>query len=410
MKSLKTYLFESKSSAEILLEGGNAGHMAHPIDFGEFTCQDLIDLVDDLFSARITGISEKLDGTNIQATMNNDGEVVFIRNKTDLNSLNGGMRIEDMANKWASNPSVCNNYLRAGEIITQVFNKIGKDWFNPDNNTKRIINCECISAGQTNIIPYISDQVDFHNIWVFKRGPIGWEQKVITKDGLDVLEKACADIDKAQITPRVTIKVVEKSKDLAEDYKKELNALFDKKTQTVEEWKKARFINWMKLEHPHLNGVDELFARFFLDDKSTNLRALKQMNSGLEEEVTELCNSGYKAAVSDCVEPLDKLFIRLGNDVIKLCQGLSNSGDDAARAVATLAQDLKTTIAEIRANGTDDSKAKLAKQIGRLVGGEENTVINPTEGIVFSYKGKLMKLTGSFGPLNQILGSIKFGR
>lgn len=115
-------------------------------------------------------------------------------------------------------------------------------------------------------------------------------------------------------------------------------------------------------------------------------------------------------AISDCVEPLDKLFIRLGNDVIKLCQGLSNSGDDAARAVATLAQDLKTTIAEIRANGTDDSKAKLTKQIGRLVGGEDNTVINPTEGIVFSYKGKLMKLTGSFGPLNQILGSIKFGK
>ena len=64
----------------------------------------------------------------------------------------------------------------------------------------------------------------------------------------------------------------------------------------------------------------------------------------------------------------------------------------------------------LRANGTDDSKAKLTKQIGRLVGGEDNTVINPTEGIVFSYKGKLMKLTGSFGPLNQILGSIKFGR
>ena len=29
---------------------------------------------------------------------------------------------------------------------------------------------------------------------------------------------------------------------------------------------------------------------------------------------------------------------------------------------------------------------------------------------IAGYKGKLMKLTGSFGPLNQILGSIKFGR
>jgi hypothetical protein len=37
-------------------------------------------------------------------------------------------------------------------------------------------------------------------------------------------------------------------------------------------------------------------------------------------------------------------------------------------------------------------------------------IIAPVEGIVFQYKGKLYKLTGSFGPINQLLGVFKFGR
>ena len=35
--------------------------------------------------------------------------------------------------------------------------------------------------------------------------------------------------------------------------------------------------------------------------------------------------------------------------------------------------------------------------------------IVPTEGIVFKYKGKVYKFTGAFAPINQILGSLKFG-
>jgi hypothetical protein len=52
----------------------------------------------------------------------------------------------------------------------------------------------------------------------------------------------------------------------------------------------------------------------------------------------------------------------------------------------------------------------LVKQLKRLerLGGDQS--INSVEGIVFKYQGRLMKLTGSFAPLNQILGSIKFAK
>jgi hypothetical protein len=33
----------------------------------------------------------------------------------------------------------------------------------------------------------------------------------------------------------------------------------------------------------------------------------------------------------------------------------------------------------------------------------------PTEGIVFMFKGKLFKFTGTFAPVNQLIGILKFG-
>ena len=52
---------------------------------------------------------------------------------------------------------------------------------------------------------------------------------------------------------------------------------------------------------------------------------------------------------------------------------------------------------------------KLKIQIEKLnaIGGL-NAIV-PSEGIVFKYKGKIYKFTGAFAPINQILGSIKFG-
>ena len=76
--------------------------MAHIIDETDFTCQDLLNLIDDLFGGKITTATEKLDGTNIQASMNDKGEVIFIRNKGDLNSERGGMTIQGTGKSTAA--------------------------------------------------------------------------------------------------------------------------------------------------------------------------------------------------------------------------------------------------------------------------------------------------------------------
>jgi hypothetical protein len=53
---------------------------------------------------------------------------------------------------------------------------------------------------------------------------------------------------------------------------------------------------------------------------------------------------------------------------------------------------------------------KVKSELERLerIGGIESII--PTEGIVFRYNGKVMKLTGTFAAINQLLGIIKYGR
>ena len=117
----------------MLFEGGQAGHMAHPFDYTDFTANDLIDLVDSLFKGKIENLKEKLDGMNLMATMNNNGETVFIRNNTNLNSEKGGMSIQDMIDKWAEKEHQKKVFTQAGKTITMIFNKLGKEFFNPDS-------------------------------------------------------------------------------------------------------------------------------------------------------------------------------------------------------------------------------------------------------------------------------------
>lgn len=406
MRTLYGYIVE-----KLLLEGGASGHMMHPIDYTDFTGEDLMDLVQSLFSGEIEDVTEKIDGTNIQATMNEKGEVVFIRNKGDLNSERGGMTIDDMVQKWKDKPGVAKTFVDAGEIIEKVFSKVGKSFFNPKEGVRRVLNCECVTEGVTNVIPYSSAQVDFHDVWIYRRDGNQWIHTEVTKRGLEVIEKACEGIDNAQLTPKLIFQMSKVAEGLLAQYQKDIRTLFKPLTQTIEQWKMNQFIEYV-YEAPcrwimsSEEGLKALFERWFNGNKSVNIKQLKQLYPDFVDELTALDKKGYKEIVSEVMSPLDTLFLKIGNSVMKLYGGMLNQNSDSA--VRKLIDNLKVTVEDIKRDPDPDTQTKLVKQLDRLnrLGGEES--INAVEGIVFRYRGRLMKLTGSFAPLNQILGLKKF--
>ena len=386
-----------------IFEGGASGHMMHVIDETDFTCQDLLDLIDDLFGGKISNATEKLDGTNIQASMNNQNEVVFIRNKGDLNSERGGMTIQDMIEKWKDKPTVQKAFVSAGKTLEKIFKRIGSKFFNPDPNTRLLVNCECIVSGTTNIMYYDDDQVDFHNIWVYKKEGDEWKKDSVTKDGLDVIQKAIEKDDKAKLTPNITIQVTKDSNRFANEYKKKVIDLFKSeglgKDATIEDWKKKRFGN---IAPEWMTEKDAFFNRWFNSDKSVNIRILKKSYPEHADEIVSIDKKDYKKYVKDVIEPIDDLFLDMSNKVIELTSGLINDGVKD-KAIINLKNEIEATKKLVDEKGTQEDKDKLRDQLLRLQ--KLGNKLNSTEGIVFTWKDRMMKMTGSFAAANAIIGA-----
>jgi hypothetical protein len=175
-------------------------------------------------------------------------------------------------------------------------------------------------------------------------------------------------------------------------------------TASIEEWKRKRF---EKIKPEWLTAaVGEVFNRWFNDDKSFKASELKKLYPDHYNEVKS--DKFPKPYISKVMEPMDDLFLAMGNAFIKLCDGFTNQ-DSHDQVINMLKNDVEDVVKQIEKEGSDEVKTKLEFQLNRLKRLGEDS-INSAEGVVFVYKGKLMKLTGCFAPLNQILGTIKFSK
>lgn len=395
MLSLQRYIY--------LFEGGQAGHMAHPFDYTDFSANDLIDLVDSLFKGKIENLKEKLDGFNIMATMNNDGEVVFVRNNSNLNSEKGGMSIDDMVEKWAEHEHQKKVFVQSGEIITKIFNKLGKDFFNPDPTHRKLINCECIVAGKTNIMPYATDKVAFHGYKIYELVDGKYKEVEDVEGHVDDVYKAAEGIDAAKPRPNLVIKSAEEGIKFAEKFTKAISKLWEdeglKPDASIEEWKKIRY---KKFAPEWCKDDDDIFNRMCNDDKSVKATELKKRYPEHKDDIALLDKDLRKEVVGNIMEPMDNLFLAIGNELIDLLDGFVNSGAKD-EIIKSLKADLESTVEEVEKSDSVKAKDKLEKSLNRLKALGDK--YNAAEGVVIMYKGRRLKMTGSFAPMNQALGT-----
>ena len=393
----------------MIYEGGAGGHMAHPIDYTDFTGEQLIELVDNLFSGKVETMKEKLDGMNINASMNDKGEVVFIRNNSERNLPEGGMSIKDMETKWEGKDHQLKVYIQSGKIIEQIFSKLDVKYFNPKPGVRKIINCECIIEGKTNVMPYAKDRVAFHGYKLYeitdkldKNGNKSWVEIDDVEGDVDLIYKAAEGIDAAKPRPNLVIKSIEEGQKFVKQFTKSIDRLFADEdlnlTDSIEEWKFARF-NKVKPEWLDKN-VREIFNRWFNNDKSFKATELKKVYPDHYNEVKD--DKFGKPFVNKVMEPLDNLFLAIGNELIDLLDGFTNK-DLHNKVITTLRNDMEETIELVKQSGSTEAQDKVEKNLNRLKA--LNDKYNSAEGVVFVYKGRLMKLTGSFAAINQILGT-----
>ena len=117
------------------------------------------------------------------------------------------------------------------------------------------------------------------------------------------------------------------------------------------------------------------------------------------KEIREFEKNNLAALRRRIMMPLDRFFINLGNDALKLFKGGKNDGNET-KVIEQIRRSISGAIAAIQETGNTKALDKLEYLLFRL---GDTIDVNASEGIVFKYHGRFYKLTGTFAVLNQIM-------
>lgn len=406
---------------EIILEGGAAGHMMHPFDDETLTFGEIKHIIDGALEGRLDfeeAPTEKTDGQNLFVTMKG-GQVLFARNKGQMKQPIGLAEIIQMFQDHPSD-GVRDTFSFAAQDLSSALQSLSKKDQEDFNDGTSFMNMELIYSGNSNVIAYGKDVIQFHGI-IHTDGQgnqTGSDSKVAGKIA-NALKTVNSHIQKTfEIIPPQQLQIG-KSIDFEEK-----KTYFLNKIQTLENTynlqdtdpvSKYHEMWWAELiakTFPHIDEIDRagLVQRWAFGDKKTlNLNDLKKKMS--KEEYAAFQKFDKEDAAKKYKEnilPFENLFLELGSVVLKNVSNLlvANPSQEAQR----LHTQIKSEADKIKQNGDLKQLAKVEKELARLdsIGGIDSIV--PSEGLVFQYKGKLFKLTGTFAAINQLMGIIKYGR
>ena len=428
--------------SEAMSEGGTAGHMSHPFDIDEFTFGDYKQLVRDLFESKIERFTEKLDGMNIFATVDERGIVRFARNKTDLSSQFGGMDPDGMVARWGrdgQDPSIHGAYMKAYNLFNDVIERLPDPvgFFN-ENGCRIYANCEVIMEMHPNVILYPKDVLSFHGLAAFTLNENGKAESVDLPDG--ILDKKMAVLEKllpsvksqygeAQITPEVAIDVKDNNEKTIENFIEQIDHIEDyaevDDNTTIIDYRAKLLPDWLAT-----NGYEVLLNNDFTDyllnrwvygvkkpsistiktqiSKSGNPNAQQICDAIVEFEGENKAGDPISYAMRDIMEPVQMFFYRLGNEIIRRCKDYTNLGREGLVLDEILRQ-LEDTKQLLKNSGDVELQEKMTYFLQRL--SELEFKYNSMEGVVFNYRGHTFKLTGSFAALNRAINMrIDYGR
>jgi hypothetical protein len=422
MKHVK--LFEqwlTDKSQPLLLEGGAAGHMSHPFDEKSLTFGDFKKIIDAGLQGELNfeeEATEKTDGQNVFATVM-DGEVKFARNKGEMKNP---MTLQQFKDKFEDHksPLVRDTFQFAAEDLASSLNKLPAKDLEVFNNGKSFMNMELIYSKNPNVIYYDRDIIQFHGIKHTdgEGNEIGEETKYAASIA-KVLKDLKLDMGKTfSIIPPQIIKLgkdvdfeANKSKFIkqVEDLRKRFNLTDADEVSKYHEmwWRETIDKNFPDLTQDYKEG---LLLRWAYDDKKTlNIRSLdKELGKDQSELIKKFDKEDVKKKQKENIRPFEDLFLELGSVILKNASNFVAA--NPAAEMQRLQKQLKDEAEAVRKSGNVSDIEKVAQELERLerIGGIESII--PTEGIVFVYKGKTMKLTGTFAAVNQLMGFIKYGR
>jgi hypothetical protein len=405
----------------LILEGGAAGHMSHPFDEKDLTFGDFKKIIEAGLQGELNfeeEATEKTDGQNVFATVQ-DGEVKFARNKTELANP---MDLATFKNKFEGHASklVQDTFQFAAEDLANSLNKLSPKDLEVFDNGKNFMNMELIYSKNPNVIYYDRDVIQFHGIKKTdgEGNTIGDDNKPARS-----IAKAMQDL-KINVGKTFTVippQIIKIGRDLnfeknKSKFIKQVEVLRDRYRLTDSDevsryhemwWRETIDANFPDLQQDYKEGL--LLRWAYGDKKSLNMRSLaNEIGKDEAASVKKFDKEDVKKKYKENIRPFEDLFLELGSVILKNASNFVAANPD--KEMQRLHNQIRTEAESIKKTGGEDQVNRVMSELERLdrIGGIESII--PTEGIVFVYKGKTMKLTGTFAAINQLMGIIKYGR
>jgi hypothetical protein len=415
LKYNEPYALGGGITESLILEGGAYGHMNHPFDTEiNLTFGQLKDIVNKALEGNLDLAREKTDGQALAVSWR-DGRLVAARNKGHLkNKGENALDIKGVATKFAGRGELEKAYNFAMNDLSKAIKSLS------ENQRDKIfkggacfMNLEVIYPTSVNVIPYGQALLVFHGTMEFNVDGIAiGENQEAARTLAGMIKQVNADVQSAYTISGPPINQLPKSKDLRKlkgSYNSKISKLQSKyklkDTDGIADYHQAFWMDFVnkksptKLDNRTLMGLVKRWAfydkSFRLDKK--NLTDVKTM-----EWAKGIDKNDHAKMAKDNIRPFEDIFLGIGADILSFMSSVLAANPD--KAVRDMKKRLDKTIQDVKKSGDVKKINKLKLELQRLnaIGGTNKIV--PNEGIVFVYGGKTFKLTGTFAPLNQILG------
>jgi hypothetical protein len=397
---------------ELLMEGGAYGHMSHPFDDMNLTFGDLKDIITKALEGDLGVVREKTDGQALAISWKN-GRLIAARNKGNLaNAGANAMGIEDVASKFAGRGGLTDAYNFAMKDLSAAIQSLSESQRKKIfNEGQCFMNLEVIWPTSVNVIPYGQALLVFHNTTCYdeKGVAVGANQGAATMLA-GMIKQVNADVQSRYTIQGPPITEIPKSADLSSKkgkYLSKLNKLQNefglKDSDNVADYHQSWWDWWIESKAP--TKIDKLtkeslIRRWAFGDKSFRLNTIS--NEELQEWAIENDKVNVIKQQKENIKPFEQIFLGVGADVLEFVGSVLTVHPD--KAIRSMKERLKSVASQVRDSGSPAQIQKLKQELSRLnsLGGVDRIVAS--EGLVFFYNGNTYKLTGTFAPLNQILG------
>ncbi len=400
----------------VLNEGGAYGHMNHPFDTElGLTFGDLKLIIDGALNGKLEFTREKTDGQALAISYRKDRGIIAARNKSHLKDRGlNALDIKGVSDKFANRGGLTDAYNFAMRDLESAISKLSnaqREKIFKDGS--KFMNIEVIWPESVNVIPYGQPLLVFHGTMEYNE-----KGEAIGADTSDarilagMIKQVNADVqDKYTIQGPPVVKLPQ-NQELSKLKSKFFGQLSKvqkefklKDTDGVAEYHQRWWEQYIDKNSPStLDNKTKmgLVRRWAFYDKGFRLDK-KNITDDKTLDWAKKTDKIDQAKISkQNLRKFEDIFLGVGAEVLSFMSSALTVNPE--KALRDMQKRLDQTIKDVKKSGDAKKVAKLKMELERLaaVGGRNKIV--PNEGIVFTYKGYTMKLTGTFASLNQILG------